>query len=1051
MTVFLDPDGRPFFGGTYFPKRGPPGHARASCASWTRSTRRGATAATTCSSRPSKLHDGDRARARRSAPTARRRATRRPTILDARRRRASSAQFDPRFGGFGRAPKFPQAMTLDFLLRTGRARPDARDARDGHGVARRDGRRRHVRPGRRRLPPLLRRRRTGSSPTSRRCSTTRRCSPARTCTAWLVTGEPRYRARRRGDDRVRAARPAPRRRRVLLRRGRRLRGRRGQVLRLVARRDRASCAATTPPRSIRYFGVTAARELRGPAHRLPRQHPARRRPHRGPPGRRSHAALPGAARRARARASGPASTTRCCSAGTRCSCARSPRPPPRSSATTGWTRRARTRGSSSRELRRDDGRLLRSWQDGRAATSSRTPRTTPRCSRRCSPWPRSTTSRGSREARAVADELCGCSPTTSAAAFFTTGTDAEALIVRPKDYQDNATPSENSLAADGLLRLAALTGDAGVRGRARRGGSRTLAPLLGEHPTAFAYLLGALERAGHAAARGRGRRRARRSATAALRREVASRLPAQRRVAVARAPDTGADLTPLLADRATRRRARRPRTCASTTRASSRSPIPRHCERSSPDRARPAPIVGRVRSAEPTPRRRQGPGWAEAVGERLGHRPAVRDHASPLAGSSDADQLGRRLAAEPSPWRRVEHQLGRRAPSARRKRAVVVAGVAAEAPGEPPAPRPLLAVGRVLRPRAHVGRARRAASTPPGARSARRRARPRRGTRSPPAGRARRRARRGVGRAVPALRDRTEAPEDARRAPDALERPEQEAVQLVVLGRDGDERELLDVTGRAARPATGSPDRSTNWPSSSSSAGFRETESRGLDRPSRQPLWSMDPRRPVGSTKVAPAPLATQIPDDHSTRRPRSSGSGGNLRVEALEHVDEERRDRDVADPLVIGGHDVPRRPVGRRRGDAPPRRRSLVLVPVARARRGRSVWNFQFFSGSSIRAWRRARCSSFERWRKTFTTVVPSSVQHPLELDGCGGTGSWHCSSLDHADDAGGDDVLVVRPVEHAEDAPRAGTRRGHARGSRGRARPSVGALKSRPSSPAG
>ena len=45
---------------------------------------------------------------------------------------------------------------------------------------------------------------------------------------------------------------------------------------------------------------------------------------------------------------------------------RSPRPRSCSGATTGWTRHARTRASCSRELRRDDGRLLRSWQDGRA-------------------------------------------------------------------------------------------------------------------------------------------------------------------------------------------------------------------------------------------------------------------------------------------------------------------------------------------------------------------------------------------------------------------------------------------------------------------------------------------------------------------------------------------------------------------------------------------------------------------------------------------------------------------------------------------------------------
>ena len=43
--------------------------------------------------------------------------------------------------------------------------------------------------------------------------------------------------------------------------------------------------------------------------------------------------------------------------------------------------------------------------------------------------------------------------------FFTVATNAEQLIVRQKDLLDNATPSANSVAANALLRLGALTGD----------------------------------------------------------------------------------------------------------------------------------------------------------------------------------------------------------------------------------------------------------------------------------------------------------------------------------------------------------------------------------------------------------------------------------------------------------------------------------------------------------------------------------------------------------------------------------------------------------------
>jgi len=70
--------------------------------------------------------------------------------------------------------------------------------------------------------------------------------------------------------------------------------------------------------------------------------------------------------------------------------------------------------------------------------------------------------------------------------FFTTGTDAEALIVRTKEVFDGATPSANAVAALALARLGALTGVERYT-RAARGVIDMLGGLLTEHPTAFAH------------------------------------------------------------------------------------------------------------------------------------------------------------------------------------------------------------------------------------------------------------------------------------------------------------------------------------------------------------------------------------------------------------------------------------------------------------------------------------------------------------------------------------------------------------------------------------
>ena len=76
--------------------------------------------------------------------------------------------------------------------------------------------------------------------------------------------------------------------------------------------------------------------------------------------------------------------------------------------------------------------------------------------------------------------------------FFATSSDHETLIQRPKDWDDNATPSGNSVALDVLLRLAVLTGESRYREYAARVLQR-LGSTLEKHPYSFARCLSALD------------------------------------------------------------------------------------------------------------------------------------------------------------------------------------------------------------------------------------------------------------------------------------------------------------------------------------------------------------------------------------------------------------------------------------------------------------------------------------------------------------------------------------------------------------------------------
>jgi uncharacterized protein YyaL (SSP411 family) len=76
--------------------------------------------------------------------------------------------------------------------------------------------------------------------------------------------------------------------------------------------------------------------------------------------------------------------------------------------------------------------------------------------------------------------------------FFYNGRSGEQLIVRNKDYFDNATPSGNSVAAEALLRLSVLTGNENYRRRAVNV-LRLVRDAVERHPSAFGYALGAFD------------------------------------------------------------------------------------------------------------------------------------------------------------------------------------------------------------------------------------------------------------------------------------------------------------------------------------------------------------------------------------------------------------------------------------------------------------------------------------------------------------------------------------------------------------------------------
>ncbi len=153
------------------------------------------------------------------------------------------------------------------------------------------------------------------------------------------------------------------------------------------------------------------------------------------------------------------------------------------------------------QLRRDDGRWMRSWQASAsggagAGGGARHLAYAADLAALVDAFTRLGEATGQRrwidEATAVAGQLLDLFSDPDQPGFFTTGSDAETLITRPKDLQDGATPSAQSSAAIALLRLSALTGEERWRAPAL-GILRMLGRLTAEHPLAFANLSLAVE------------------------------------------------------------------------------------------------------------------------------------------------------------------------------------------------------------------------------------------------------------------------------------------------------------------------------------------------------------------------------------------------------------------------------------------------------------------------------------------------------------------------------------------------------------------------------
>ncbi|MCI0490757.1 MAG: thioredoxin domain-containing protein [Blastocatellia bacterium] len=140
----------------------------------------------------------------------------------------------------------------------------------------------------------------------------------------------------------------------------------------------------------------------------------------------------------------------------------------------------------------EDGRLLRTYKDGRAKLNAYLEDYAFIVEGMLALYEANFELKYFDEARQLADRMIEQFWDEDDGGFFFTSADHEELIARTKDYFDNAIPSGNSVAALSLLKLGLLTGEPRY-GRHALAILRTMHRSMSRHPSAFGYLLCALD------------------------------------------------------------------------------------------------------------------------------------------------------------------------------------------------------------------------------------------------------------------------------------------------------------------------------------------------------------------------------------------------------------------------------------------------------------------------------------------------------------------------------------------------------------------------------